>query len=111
VTHTPNIKKGSLLPSFTCDLTSGGAVVDLTPATQPVHVILWRNNVLLRDASVTITAPTELSNGVVTMPWQAGDVDTVADLYVEVVVTWPGAKPQKFPDEGWMVVHVTRDLS
>ena len=34
--------------------------------------------------------------GVVTMPWLAGETDTVGILESEVEVMWPGNKPQTF---------------
>ncbi len=109
MSHTESIKRGDLMPPFEADLTSDGVPVDLTAATT-VRVIGWRNNLPLFNRPVTMTNE-QLTAGHVLMNWQATDTDTVADLYIEVEVTWVTGKPQTFPDDGWMVVHVTLDLT
>lgn len=102
-------KRGDLAPPFIVDLTSNDEPVDLSTATA-IKVIGWRDNVLLFSRSVSVPTGAEATAGTVTMAWQPTDVDTWADLYVEVEVMWPGSKPQTFPDDGYFVIHVHQDL-
>lgn len=102
-----NIKKGDLLPSLSITCTSNGAVVDLTTATSVVVVAR-------REGAGTVLfsrAATGDANGVVTMPWVAGDTDTVGRINIEVLVTWPGSKPQRFPATSTLPVDVLPNLS
>lgn len=111
MSDTMTIKRGDLLPALTITLTDGvdangdPVPVDLTPATT-VRVIGFLDNSLLFNRGVTGNA-----QGVVTMPWQAGDTDVAGDIYLEVEVTWPGSLPQTFPPDGYEVVHVMQDLA
>jgi hypothetical protein len=116
VSLSTTVKQHDLYPPLEVYCTNGvdsdtgePVPVDLTTATA-VKVIAWRSNVLLFNRSVGVPTGPDALAGKVTMAWQAADVDTWADLYVEVEVTWPGAKPQTFPPEGWLVVHVVPDL-
>jgi hypothetical protein len=101
------IKKGDLKPDLVITCTSDGAVVDLTTATT-VQVVCRREGA----ASVLFTrTATGNASGVVTYTWQAGDTDTVGRLLFEVLVTWSGAKPQRFPANSYLPVDVESNLS
>lgn len=102
-----NIKRGDLEPDLTITCTSNGSAVDLTAATS-IQVV-----VRAEGASTPLFTRTATGNasGVVTMPWTAGDTDTVGRLLVEVLVTWPGSKPQRFPATSYLPVDVVPNLS
>lgn len=104
-----NHKRGDLAPPFVVDLTNNGDPIDLAQAVS-IKVIAWRNNVLLFSRNVSVPTGPEATAGTVTMQWQPSDVDTWADLYLEVEVTWAGSKPQTFPVDGYIVVHISPDL-
>lgn len=69
--------------------------VDLTTATAVRVIGVDNTNTLAIDRSVTLTSGQKLA-GLVEMPWEAGDTDTVGTLKFEVEVMWPGNRPQTF---------------
>jgi hypothetical protein len=101
-----NIKQGDLAPSLSVTCTSDGGVVDLTAATS-VQVVARREGAA--TALFTRNA-TGTANGVVTMDWQAGDTDTVGRINVEILVTWVGGVPQRFPATSYLPVDVLPNL-
>lgn len=102
-----NMKKGDLKPSLSITCTSDGAVVDLTTATS-ITVVARREG-----ASTVLfsRAATGDAQGVVTMAWEAGDTDTEGRINIEVLVTWPGSLPQRFPATSYLSVDIQPNLS
>lgn len=101
------IKKGDLLPDLAITCTSDGTAVDLTSAVT-VEVVCRRQGA---DTALFTRTATGDANGVVTYEWQQGDTDTVGRLLFEVLVTWPGAAPQRFPAVSYLPVDVVENLS
>jgi hypothetical protein len=95
------MKKGDLLPALVINCTSNGTAVDLTGASS-VQVIC-RN-----EAGTTIftRSAAGTAQGVVTYTWQVGDTTTVGRMLFEVLVTWPGSKPQHFPANSQLPVDI-----
>ncbi len=79
---------GDLKPDLTLTITDDGVAVDLTVATS-VTVIGYLDGVQKFSRAATVTA-----QGLATMAWVAGDTTTAGVIYLEVVIDWPGAKPQ-----------------
>jgi hypothetical protein len=102
-----NIKKGDLTPALkiTCAGTDGSAV-DLTTASS-VQVVCRREG---GSAALFTRAATGDANGVATYVWQAGDTGTEGRLLFEVLVTWPGTQPQRFPATSYLPVDVLPNL-
>lgn len=101
------IKVGDLEPDLTITCTSNGAAVDLTAASS-VQVVGRAEGATVPLFTRTVTGN---ASGVVTMAWQAGDTDTVGRILIEVLVTWPGSKPQRFPASSYLPVDVVDNLS
>lgn len=102
-----NIKQGDLTPDLkiTCAGTDG-SVADLTTASS-VQVVCRREGAAV---ALFTRAATGDANGVVTYVWQTGDTDTTGRLLFEVLVTWPGTKPQRFPASSYLPVDVIANL-
>jgi hypothetical protein len=100
------LKRGDTAPPLRVTITDAGAPVDLTPATG-IKVIGSQNGTMLFSRTVTGT-----NQGVVVMPWSAGDTATPGLINVEIEVTWPGSPPtvQTFPASGTLTVLVDKDL-
>lgn len=104
------IKAGDLTPPLVVDLTDTDETtnpptttpVDLTPATA-VHVKATQGGVVLFDDAAPAR---DNAAGVVTHQWAAGETDIPGRMFVEVRVTWPGGKPQTFPDKGELTVDI-----
>jgi hypothetical protein len=108
---TDKIKRGDLLPQWKVTLFDGepvaGNEVDLSPATGVVIIAKKE------DGSVLINRRAATSfngSGVVTMDWQAADTVAAGVLAFEVEVMWPGAKPQTFPVDDYLLTTVYEDL-
>lgn len=102
-----NMKKGDLTPNLSITCTSDGAAVNLTTASS-ITVVARREGA---STPLFSRAATGNSSGVVTMSWVAGDTDTVGRINIEVLVTWPGAKPQRFPATSYLSVDILPNLS
>lgn len=109
MTTTPNLtlklKRGDTLPPLVATLTDGGTIVDLTTATA-VRVLLRRGSTVVINRNITGAGP----DGVVTMPWQAGDTATAGVLTGEIEVTWPSSRVQTFPAEHTFRVEIEPDI-
>jgi hypothetical protein len=102
-----NLKRGDLKPDLIITCTSAGAVPDFTTASS-VQVACRREGA----ATVLFTrTATGNSLGQVTYVWQTGDTDTVGRLLFEVIATWPGTKPQRFPANSYLPVDIEENLS
>jgi hypothetical protein len=101
------MKRGDRKPDLLITCTSDGDVVDFTTATT-VEVVCRREGA---TAALFTRAATGNSSGVVTYTWQAGDTDTVGRLLFEVLATWPGTAPQRFPANSYLPVDVEENLS
>lgn len=101
------IKRGDLKPNLAITCTHNGAVVDFTSATS-VQVVCRREGAT--TALFTRNATGD-ANGVATYVWQAGDTATVGRLLFEVIATWPGAAPQRFPANSYLPVDIEENLS
>jgi hypothetical protein len=102
-----NIKKGDLKPDLVIACTSNGVAPDFTTATT-VQVVCRREGAA---AALFTRSATGDANGNVTYTWQSGDTDTVGRLLFEVLATWPGTKPQRFPANSYLPVDVEQNLS
>jgi hypothetical protein len=101
------MKVGDLTPNLTITCTSANAPVDLTGATTITLVCRKEGqSSAFFSRSVSGTA-----QGVVTYAWQAGDTATAGRLLFEVLVTWPGSKPERFPPVSYLPVDVVGNLS
>lgn len=102
-----NIKQGALRPNISITVTDAGSAVDLTSATS-VHVVARREGA---TTPLFTRVATGDANGVVTCSWVAGETDTVGRINLEVLVTWPGAEPQRFPASSYLPVDIEPYLS
>lgn len=82
--------QNDLLPELVVRLADDNGPVDLTAASA-IRVIGVQNSEVVFDRSVTGSA-----DGIVNMPWEAGDTDETGRIRLEVVVTWNPSKPQTF---------------
>lgn len=86
------ITRGDLEPDLVVTCYDGTTPVDLTTATAITMVGVLDGSTLFRREVANSGA-----DGVITLPWEAGDTDTAGELALEVEVVWPGNRPQTFP--------------
>jgi hypothetical protein len=77
-------------PALEATLSGQGGPADLTTAAT-IHAIATHNGATLFDRTVTGNA-----SGVITLPWQVGDTDTVGLIQFEFKVTWQAGGVQTF---------------
>ncbi len=95
------IKRGDLLPvPQATTLASDGAAINLTTATGVVfRYRLQGTTTWTTKTAVIVTA----ASGIVRYDWVAPDTDITPGLYeAEYVITWPVAKPQTVPNDGFV---------
>ena len=111
---TQTIKQNDLEPPLRMTLVDrDGARVDLTNA-EFVRFIMARRGVNKVDREIDVIADQGVGNeetwGDIELHWQAGETDTRGEYSVEVEVTWPGDRPQTFPESGYERIRIVRDL-
>lgn len=105
-----NIKQYDLLPDLVLTVSDGDTPVDLSAAGSAKLILSNRAGILV-EASLEIADQEDEDNwGQVRYVWQAGDTDTVGSYNMEVEVLWAGARPQTFPDKGYLKLAVNKDL-
>ena len=82
------LKQGDLAPKLQLDLTA-----NLTGATAVAKIRRVHQSTVL---SKTLTV-TDAANGLCEYQWVAGDTDVVGTYLIEVLVTFSGPIPQRFP--------------
>lgn len=110
MTGTVYLKVGDLAPKLQLTLTDDttGQPVDLTAADTVTLVMSDREGTLVIDHRAMDV--TDAAAGEVEADWQAGDTAEAGIYRAEVVVTWPGPRPQTFPSKGHLTVSVAGDL-
>lgn len=107
---TMDIKKGDTAPALAITCT-----VQDTPSSAKVPVVLTGATCVVtgkRGTTVVFTdnAPT-IAGNVITHQWVAGETDTVGDIKIEAVVTYPSGRIQTFPSKDFLNVRVRADLT
>lgn len=101
------IKKGDLLPKISGTCEDANGPVDLTTASS-VRFLMG----LPGSSTNKVAAPAAFvskPDGTVEYAWVSGDTDTVGEYDAEFEVTWPGTKPETFPNRGYIKVSITAD--
>jgi hypothetical protein len=104
---TFRIKRGDLLPEIegTCEDDDGP--VDLTNATS-VRFLMGVNGSSTNKVAAAATFVSK-PDGTVKYTWAGTDTDTVGPYDGEFEVTWPGSKPETFPNRGFIKIDVFQD--
>ena len=97
------IKTGDLEPALTITLSAEDDTIDVTAATS-IRVIGRLDGDLepIIDREVDAYA-VDGDTSVLTVRWQIGETVRPGYLVVDIVVTWPGGRPQRFDGD---MVHI-----
>jgi len=82
------LKQGDLAPKLQLDVNA-----DLTGATVVAKIRRFHQSTVLTKTLTVTDAP----NGLCEYQWVSGDTDTVGTYHIEVLVTFSGAIPERFP--------------
>ena len=103
------IKQNDTVPSLRAALKNGsGDAVDITGATCQFHMRV------LGQTSVTVDASAQIideETGIVQYNWVADDTDTIGSYQAEFEVTYPDGTIETFPNNGYIRVEITDDIT
>jgi len=104
------IKQNDTAPSIRATLKDGdGDVINLTDATVRFHMRTIGGTSTKVDASATVNSPA--TAGVVQYDWDAADTDTIGSFQAEFEVTYGNSKIESFPNNGYIRVEITDDIT
>lgn len=109
MTDVFEIKQHDLEPPLVSDLI--GSAGDLTTPGITWKVVAAYMNLApaWTDTSPTVTVLSPTS-ATVTHNWVSGQTDVAGTQLVEIQATWPGGRPQTFPEGDYKRVRVVADL-
>jgi len=103
------IKQNDTTPSLRANLKNGsGDAVDLTNATSRFHMRTMGGSTASVDAAAQII---DEATGVVQYNWVSGDTVTNGTFEGEFEVTYPDGTIETFPNDGYITIEVTDDIT
>ena len=103
------IKQNDTVPSLRAALQNGsGDAVDITGATCQFHMRVLGQTTVTVDASAQII---DEETGIVQYNWVADDTDTIGSYQAEFEVTYPDGTVETFPNNGYIRVEITDDIT
>jgi hypothetical protein len=105
------IKKGDLLPIITATLKdANNDPVDLTGTSVKFIMRLVGATTPKVNAAGVVDSNQVTNKGKVSYPWIAADTNAGGVYEAEWQVTFSGAKPETFPNDGYLVIKVMDEL-
>lgn len=103
------IKQNDTSPAIRATLRDGdGDVINLTSATVRFHMRPIGSTTVKVDAAGTVVTP---AGGIVQYSWSEEDTDTVGAYQAEFEVTYLGGSVETFPNDGYIRVEITDDIT
>jgi len=103
------IKQNDTSPAIRATLRDGdGDVINLDGATVRFHMRPIGSTTVKVDAAGTVIAP---AGGIVQYSWSEEDTDTVGAYQAEFEVTYTGGNVETFPNDGYIRVEITDDIT
>lgn len=102
------IKQGDHLPTIRRVLTGGDEVQDLTDAASIRFLMRAKGSTVLAINQTAVFV--DRAAGLAEYPWAPDDTATVGVYEAEFEVTWPGAKVETFPGDGYISLRIWDDL-
>jgi hypothetical protein len=102
------IKQGDTQAPIAVALADATGAFDLTGSSVRFHMAPRF------DTAITINGPavvTDAAAGTVRYDWQADDTATAGDYLIEWEVTLPSGDVATFPNDGFQLVRITRQLA
>lgn len=103
------IKQNDTSPNLRAILKDGDEVaINLTDATINFHMRTVGGETAVVDAAASIVSA---ENGIVQYIWDAADTATVGSYQAEFEVTFAGGAVETFPNNGYIRVEITDDIT
>ena len=107
---TFHIKQNDTSPSIRATLKDGdGTVINLTDASVRFHMRTVGGTSTKTDSAASIVSPA--TSGIVQYDWVAADTDTVGSYQAEFEVTYGDNSIETFPNNGYIRVEITDDIT
>ena len=104
------LKQNDTAPSIRASLKDGSnSAVDLTSASVKFHMKTVFGNTTKINASANIISPE--TNGVVQYNWTSNDTNTPGTFFGEFEVTHSDGTVETFPNNSFITVEVTEDIT
>ena len=103
------VKQNDTAPSIRATLKDGDDdAIDLTGAEVRFHMrSIGGTSAKVDSAATVVTA----ASGIVQYDWVAADTDTVGTYQAEFEVTYSDTRIETFPNNGYIVVEITDDIT
>jgi Rib/alpha/Esp surface antigen-like repeat protein len=106
---TFHIKQNDTVPSIRAELQNGsGDAVDLINATVRFHMRAIGSTTATIDADASVVNEPQ---GIVQYDWVAEDTATIGSYQAEFEVTYPDGTIETFPNDGYIRVKITDDIT
>lgn len=103
------VKQNDTAPSIRATLKDGDDdAIDLTGASVRFHMRSIGGTSAKVDSAATIVTA---ASGIVQYDWVAADTDTVGTYQAEFEVTYSDTRIETFPNNGYIVVEITDDIT
>jgi hypothetical protein len=104
------IKQNDTSPAIRAVLKDGdGVPINLDGATVRFHMRPIGETTVTVDAAASVVSPS--SAGIVEYSWDAGDTDAIGSFKAEFEVTYSDNTIETFPNNGYISVVITGELS
>lgn len=104
------IKQNDTAPALRATLKDGdGDVINLTDASVRFHMRRVGSTSTTVDNAATTVVP--YTSGVVQYDWEAADTVTVGTYHAEFEVTYSDGTIETFPNNSFMTIEVTDDIT
>ena len=103
------IKQNDTTPAIRATLQNGsGNAVDLASTTVRFHMREIGSSTTKVDASATVI---NANTGIVQYDWDAADTDTIGTFQAEFEVTYSDDSIETFPNNGYIPIVITDDIT
>lgn len=103
------IKQNDTTPAIRATLENGsGDAVDLASTTVRFHMRALGGTTVKVDAAATVI---NANTGIVQYDWDAADTDTVGTFQGEFEVTYSDGSIETFPNNGYIPIVITDDIT
>ena len=102
---TVTIKRNDTKDNIKATLSNESGPVDLTGAT--VRFLMSKRGIVKVDRQVQIQ---DAVNGIVWMVFDQGDTNETGSFQAEFEVTFPDARIETFPNDGFILINIINDL-
>lgn len=83
-------------------------VIDISGASVRFHMSDYAGEEVMIDAEAAIE---DAENGVVYYDWQEGDTAEAGEFKAEFEVTYSDGKVETFPNEGYIIIAISEEVS